>query len=171
MTRKLAATAALTAGLLMIGSAGAAVAVPAVDAGFLGKGEVQTAFGWNNKALQTNAEDVAFSLRTETVYSYTCTWTTGPEHNQKEHVKEGIPSEAAVAADAAFDARKNSQITGFTLGELGEPTVDGTIPTDGGACSNGPNGTISEVEIVDVTSSLYATHGGATVLVQHATTG
>lgn len=50
---------------------------PTTGAGFVGKGDVQTAFGWNNQALQANAADVTFSYNAVDTYSATCSWITG----------------------------------------------------------------------------------------------
>ena len=70
---KLAAIAGTTLlGLSVANAASASVQVdPATGAGFVGKGDVQTAFGWSNKTLQDNATSVRFS--TEQVTSQVVT--------------------------------------------------------------------------------------------------
>jgi len=55
------AVAALTIG----GGAGATVTVNNDGSGFVGKGDVQAAFGWNNAQFQRNAAAVTFSLANE----------------------------------------------------------------------------------------------------------
>jgi hypothetical protein len=58
-----------------------AVTIPAANAavtfnetngtGFVGKGDVQVAFAWNNKQLQTNAKDVSFSFTQDATQAVT----------------------------------------------------------------------------------------------------
>ena len=68
MLRKAALTLAGTA-VVALGSAGVASAAVTFDSdtgvGFVGKGDVQLAFGWNNTQLQKNAPGVAFSSSQE----------------------------------------------------------------------------------------------------------
>ena len=50
--------------------------------GFVGKGEVQTAFGWNNATMQKNQTDVTFTAEQPTTQSLTQSVSqTGVEHN------------------------------------------------------------------------------------------
>ncbi|MEU0217673.1 hypothetical protein ABZ281_22310 [Streptomyces sp. NPDC006265] len=70
-TGVLAATAAAV--LVVAGPAAASVALdPATGTGFVGKGDVQTSFAWNNKQLQTNSDGVSFTYATTTHYSAVC---------------------------------------------------------------------------------------------------
>ena len=67
--RKIAAVAALGAGLLVAGAANAsAYTMDSSGIGWVGKGEVQSAYGWNNKAMQNNVGGVTF------VYEATATY-------------------------------------------------------------------------------------------------
>lgn len=64
MTRRLGTIAAVSSvGMLAMGGTAAAAVTydPATGHGFVGKGEVQIAYGWNNSALQKNAKDVTFT--------------------------------------------------------------------------------------------------------------
>jgi hypothetical protein len=45
---------------------------PETGTGFVGKGDVQTAFGWNNKQLQDNAGLVQFRATTTSETTWTC---------------------------------------------------------------------------------------------------
>src|SRR4051794_13995537 len=55
-----AATAAIAAPLAL-GSAANAYTMDGTGKGFVGKGEVQSAFGWNNATMQTNHTSITFS--------------------------------------------------------------------------------------------------------------
>lgn len=45
--------------------------------GFVGKGDVQEAFGWNNAQLQQSAGDVEFVVKSTAEYDFDCAWYTG----------------------------------------------------------------------------------------------
>ena len=139
--------------------------------GFVGKGDVQLAFGWNNAQLQKNASLVTFSYDSVDTYSATCTWVTGEgtkgekihnvEHNRR----------ASVASTVAFSARTHSQIDGFILTALGDTVTEGTAPVVGGTCvggetGNGQDGTWSAVTLVSSTGGLYVNYGGIAVLLK-----
>src|SRR5688500_14313060 len=57
--------------------------------GFVGKGDVQLAFGWNNKQLQdaVKADAISFTYAVSESHSVTCEWTTGPSANPTTHVQ------------------------------------------------------------------------------------
>ncbi|MGY4645795.1 hypothetical protein [Cellulomonas sp. URHB0016] len=67
--------ALLGASTLVVAGAGAAQASVTLDAasgaGFVGKGDVQTALGWNNAVLQKNAESLTFTSRQAAAQSVT----------------------------------------------------------------------------------------------------
>ncbi len=122
----------------------AAVVVDENGVGFVGKGDVQNVYGWNNAQLQANAEHVRFRFVAITQAEWECEWWTGPEHNRKYHAnnKEVVTE---LSANIAYDARKNKQgqITGFNLnGFVGEPEVygDGGEPGDCGGGDGSGNG-------------------------------
>src|SRR5262245_53131892 len=52
-------TAAIATGTL----ASAGVTVDATGHGFVGKGDIQSAMGWNNDALQRNAATLSFTIK------------------------------------------------------------------------------------------------------------
>ena len=59
----LVTTVAATVATLALGATAASASVnvdPATGSGFIGKGDVQLAYGWNNATLQTNASSVGF---------------------------------------------------------------------------------------------------------------
>jgi hypothetical protein len=62
--------------LALAGFTGAALAAvtfdPDTGKGFVGKGDVQNAFGWNDKALSTNVGGVSFSYSTTQTHQWDC---------------------------------------------------------------------------------------------------
>lgn len=175
LVRKIAAGVAGTALAIGMAAAPASASVtfdPATGTGFVGKGDVQLAFGWNNQTLQTNASGIAFSYNNVATYSATCTWVTGEGTRGEQTHNVDIPRETSVNAEIAFETRKNNQsmITGFNLNGFGETTTEGTIPIVGDACVGNPDGvahdgTWSEVTLVRSSDGgLYVNYDGASVL-------
>ena len=68
----LTAAAAIAAPVALAGSASAAT-IDAAGRGFVGKGEVQTAFGWNNAAAPKNQAAVTFTAKQPTTQALTQT--------------------------------------------------------------------------------------------------
>lgn len=100
-------------------SINAAVTYDSDGIGFVGKGDIQTVFDWNNSQLQENAAKLHFRFISAGTASWVCEWWTGPENNRKYHAVEASVS-TSVDAQAAIDPRKNSKgmITGFSLNGL-----------------------------------------------------
>lgn len=160
------------AGAMAIGSvAGAAVIFdPATGTGFVGKGDVQLAIGWNNKQLQDNAADVTFAYNDVVSYEWFCyreTTTGGPEPKVVPHTNERARSQA-VDGDVNADPRQKkgqSQFTGFTLnGWDGDPDLGafegpalGSCPNDGIVIDQAAyeaDGSIVKVDIEDLAPTL-----------------
>lgn len=97
---------------------------PANGTGFVGKGDVQTAFGWNNAQLQNNARGLAFQYYSTTTATWTCQWVTGEgTRGQRTHTLDRTTIQGLVGA-VAHDARTRNQITGFILtGWNGTPQI------------------------------------------------
>ncbi len=53
--------------------------------GFVGKGDLQTPWGWNNATMNANASGVTFVYSQEGHWQYDCEWWTGPANNRKYH--------------------------------------------------------------------------------------
>lgn len=117
--------------LSLVGASALLVANSAVHydengVGFVGKGDVQSLFDWNNSMMQENAHLVQFRFMSAgTVYWY-CTWTTGPASNQTVHIQKRPEVSIGVNGAVAYDARRNrnGQVTGFILhgvDEYGNP--------------------------------------------------
>lgn len=142
---------------------------PATGIGFVGKGDVQLAFGWNDQALQINAPSVGFTYNSTESYDAVCTWVTGEGTRGEKTHNVTFNKTTVVNSTIAYEARKNSQgkITGFNLTGLGTVTTDGVVPVVGGAClGEGADGTYSSVTPTGSTGGLYVNFGTSSVLLQ-----
>lgn len=143
----------------------AAVNVGIDGVGFVGKGDVQLAFGWNNKALQDNAGNVGFVFEVSQGFEAECTWWTGPANNRKMHtvtVTDGLN----IDANLAYDARTMKQITGFNLNGTGNDYQIGSVPELGDTChGEGTGATVTSVTLIEGSESggLYVTFNGTKV--------
>jgi hypothetical protein len=144
----------------MLVAAGAVFAVvtfdPASGTGFVGKGDVQTAFGWNNNQLQQNAGSVNFEVQKVTEYSWTCKRDAGEQTQERART---------TTAQQVVDkiARERNQITGFNLlGYSGPETVSSSDGPPLGSCPTG--WTADPISSEVISSALYATYNGQSVL-------
>lgn len=141
----------LAAAVALAVSSAAVAAVsfnPSTGTGFIGKGDVQLAFGWNNAQLQRNAASVTFTYATTATYNVTCEWNTYTNGNKNKEVKvvphkevEGLSvvSQALFAKD--LRTNKNGDVTGFNLlGYSGSAPGAGTVPTVGDGVYCNANG-------------------------------
>lgn len=163
--RKIAIAAAIAAATISTASIAAVIFNSEDGTGWVGKGDVQTAFGWNNKAAQDNANKVSFSAESEERFQVTCEWTTGPEHNRKTH-DVSRPIHRSVSSAIGYDARKTGQYTGYHLLGYGAAVGGGDAPAVGGQCPNGHFGTITEVSGgggEGSSTTLYVTYNGVSV--------
>lgn len=125
--RKLMKGALALAACLAVGTAAYAVVVIDEDGyGFVGKGDIQDLFGWNDATLQANASALSFVFTSSEATSWDCEWYTGPDRNRTRHTVERSTVQD-VSTSIAYDARKNKngKITGFNLNGFGAPTVSG----------------------------------------------
>lgn len=122
-----------TLALALAGFAGAAHAAITIDengVGFVGKGDVQLLFDWNNAQLQANAENLLFRLSAYESVSWTCDRDAGPQTQTRTRT-------TSLDASIAYSARVKNQVTGFNLtGYFGEPVEE----TDGPAYHSCPTG-------------------------------
>ncbi len=109
---KIASAGAAAAAVVVIAAAPATASVSfdsSTGTGFVGKGDVQTALGWNNAALQKNASSLTFttsqpasqalsqsasqsasqSVSQSVTRMLSCTVTNGSETNSKTFVRDG----------------------------------------------------------------------------------
>lgn len=142
----------------------------ATGTGFVGKGVVQTPFGWNNAAAQRNATLVTFTYEVIETYDVTIEFDTG-NPNQPKSIKHHVVTQnksSAVNANIASDPRRTGQYTGWNLLGFGSTVVSGdAIPDVGNSCPNGNLGTcvVTDVQMSSSTGGLYAHFGGNSVLI------
>jgi hypothetical protein len=128
-SRILLSAAALTlsaAALAFATSASADVTFdPSSGTGFVGKGDVQSPFGWNNAMLQSYANALSFNFEAEAVYDVTCEKETA-----KSTLRKAFKRSRATDLSIEFELRQNKRmVTGFHLigyGDEVESTVDGS---------------------------------------------
>jgi hypothetical protein len=105
--------------------------------GFVGKGDVQLALGWNNKQLQDNANNVTFRAVSTTVSEVS--WTCTNSNNQNEQQRERTTTTTAQGVLSSV-ARERNQITGFNLTGYSSTSSSGST-SDGpqlNSCPSGP---------------------------------
>lgn len=126
MSRKLV-IAALTAMLVLVVAVSVALAIvtfdPSTGAGFVGKGDVQLAFGWNNATLQQNANAIGFSYNYGQIAYQDCEATIG-----RFTISATLRRIQLVHDVIQYDARTHKQVDGFVLQGYGTITVFGATP-------------------------------------------
>jgi hypothetical protein len=135
------AAAALMLGLTA-GVANAAITYdPATDTGFVGKGDVQYTYGWNNRALNDNAGSLKFARQDKLVeeWSWECRTVTnnGSIKEQEKKTKE-ISFTRTIVSKVVRDNKK--QVTGFGLDGLAGAaikTIESPAEDDAGYCKPG----------------------------------
>jgi len=141
---------------------------PADGTGFVGKGDLQLAFGWNNAQAQSSVGSVTYRYDGTEVYTAVCTWTTGEGTRGEQTHNVSHTKSAGISGTVLFDARKNSQgqITGVMLnGYYGQVTELGTAPVVGDPCPGNPgtDGVWTSVTLTSASVGLYATYNGTSV--------
>ncbi len=122
--------------------------------GFVGKGDVQTALGWNNKQLQDYADKLVFTYETVETFEITVEWTTGEgTKGEKTHTVEHKRT-SAVNGNVEHHARTATQITGFNLTGLKSVTTEGSIPKFGDTFPGNSGHEVTKVELVSTISTL-----------------
>jgi hypothetical protein len=146
-------------------AAGAAVIFDATTGtGFVGKGDVQQVYGWNNKALQDNAGSVQFRAVSTTVTEVTWICTNDKNENLQDRSRTTTTSIAGLVS--SIGRQGPTQITGFNLlGYNGDPTESSS--TDGPPLNSCPSGPWSlttpagDPEVVSSTSALEVSIDGS----------
>jgi hypothetical protein len=138
--------------------------------GFIGKGDVQAAFGWNNATMQQRHTAVTFSYELSVGYTFACEWWTGPDHNLTYHSNTKSKS-TELTASLAADSRKTGQWTGWNIGDVptgGAGAPDAPVDADCGAVGNGMKSIVEgSVEASgDPAPALYAHWDTQTVRLQ-----
>jgi hypothetical protein len=119
--------AAAAAVALFATAAYAGWTLDAAGNGFVGKGDVQTALGWNNAELQANAanpDNLVFSYEDRVVLAQLC---------EKDGVREDMTKDftrvRSISSDVSYDARKVNQVSGFFLTGFSDLS-DSAMPAD-----------------------------------------
>jgi hypothetical protein len=128
--RKLFIIAASIAALAIPAAAIASVSVDASGTGFVGKGDVQNALGWNNATFDRNALSVGFTQKSVTSahYALRC---NGTDYVDDMAVTRTTP----VTATPIYNAGNGRQITGWNLTGVATETASTTTHTDPNARS------------------------------------
>lgn len=160
------AATAFAASLALATPATAAVTFdPGTGTGFVGKGDVQLAFGWNNTQLQSRATGVSFAAVSETVTEVSWICTNTKNENTQERARTTTTSTSGIVSGVTRDSKK--QVSGFNLtGYSGTATENSS--TDGPPTNSCPTNWVlttpaGDPEVVSQSSTLTATHGGVTV--------
>jgi hypothetical protein len=165
--RKIALAAAAAFAVVSTAAVASVTFDPSTGTGFVGKGDVQLVFGWNNAAAQSRSTSVTFKYQASTTYDVTIDFDTGnPLHNVTHHSVTQNTSTAVTSAIAS-EARKTGQYTGWNLTGLGATTTSGDpVPNVGDSCPNGNLGTCQVTAVTPISSvgGLYVTYGGNSVL-------
>jgi hypothetical protein len=170
---KIASALAAAAATVVLAAAPAMASVSfdsSTGTGFVGKGDVQLAFGWNNKALQDNASNLVFSVSSTEESQWTCVKMVVTGNGSVNEIVQERSSTTTTEGIAYSIARENSKgkdgpITGFILnGYNGGVTTSHSGPAVG-SC---PNDNSEFVEGSVVTENvggggLSVTFGGTTV--------
>jgi hypothetical protein len=127
--------AALVVPALLIVSAlpAAAVVTRLVDQDadwFVGKGDIQSAFGWDAKTTDARIDSVTFTYAWERHYTYECQAVTGSGQTRTVHVQEDLSGTLETARATAYETRTSKRsttttITGVLVTLSGQPDVDG----------------------------------------------
>jgi hypothetical protein len=172
----LRSTKLVAAALMLTASAAVFASVtfdPVSGTGFVGKGDVQSAFGWNNAALQRNAGGVTFAAEVRQVRAQQCVLQDGSVQTFAGY-RTGTQT---LASSIAYDARTHKQIDGFFLtGYVGDASFgdwSDWVGPNGETFGNACGGVPGEVNIhpigepivtADPTGTkLFVIYGGSSV--------
>jgi hypothetical protein len=114
MSVRVPVVAALAAAALAVTASPALAVVsfdPVTGTGFVGKGDVQLALGWNNKQLQEGATSLTFT--TFARFSSWTTWECTAEDGTLLPQRNGFSSDSW--AEIGYEVRGEPQATGFVL--------------------------------------------------------
>jgi hypothetical protein len=137
MRTKKALVMGLAVCVAMVSVVYAAVIIDDEGIGFVGKGDVQLVYDWNNKDLQDNAEDVQFRMNSEVVTEVSWICTNSNNDNIQERERTTTTASYGLLESVA---RLKNQTTGFNLNGWDEDTFESSSFTDGPAINSCPSG-------------------------------
>ena len=128
---------------------------------FVGKGDVQTFFGWNNPRMQANAAYIEFRIASSTTTTWTCTKLQVLGNGNTNEIVQNRQNSSSTQGVFTTQGRTNSQgpVTGFNLTLNGAATVQNDGPAIG-SCPANPSGFVYDNNAVTVTSG-----GGLQIMV------
>ncbi len=161
------AAATFAASLGLMAPASAAVTFdPDTGTGFVGKGDVQTVLGWNDRQLQANADNVDFSATSTTVTEVSWVCTNDRNENTQERQRT-TTTETTGVVDTVARTNKNGSVTGFNLtGYQGTPETSSS--TEGNPLNSCPSGPwvlttpAGDPEVISQTSTVNVRYDGNT---------
>lgn len=112
---------------------------PTAGTGFVGKGDVQIAFGWNNAVMQSRHTSVTFAVDQSVSYDVTCEWTTVTGGKDSKTIPHEATIHRNISSSAAVDAtsRKTGQYTGWFLTGYTDGFSSVVLPVVGDPCPQG----------------------------------
>ena len=134
MRRKMmiVALVAMIAIMMIASTVSAAVTFDASGSGFVGKGDVQTMYGWNNKQMNDRAGSISFKAEQKVTeyYVWECVSTTNERITERSNRVTTFqrPITDTVARD------KKNNVTGFSL--KGSPGTSTTSVNGAEGCTN-----------------------------------
>ena len=144
--------------------------------GFVGKGDVQLAFGWNNQQANNNASLLSFKTVQNTSYDATCEWDTitGGKNSKLIHHIVTNTKTSSINGSVAYEARKGAgiaNVNGFNLMGYGSVvTIGAPVPNVGDSCAPGSDNSGTDGVLTAVVPSadnapatLYVSFGGSDV--------
>lgn len=140
---------AVAAASFMISSAAyAAVTYDPATGGFAGKGDIQSAFGWNNTEMQAAANQIDFLWEVSgATYEIVCEFDTQSE-GKKSEIKHHVSSETlstSVSGTVQGDPRaKRQDVTGFNLGAANLSGSSVGVPSVGDPCKFGQGNSFND---------------------------
>jgi hypothetical protein len=130
--------------ILAVGAFAAVTFDPATGTGFVGKGDVQLVYGWNNKQLQDNASTVDFRVSSESITSWTCSKPNpgNPDQPDIVNLRSSTVTTQGLVTNVARETSKgkNGPITGFNLTGYDGSTTTTTTGDALGSCPAVPSG-------------------------------
>lgn len=124
MRKLICAVGFLSVFALGSGTAAAATFDSSTGVGFVGKGDIQSLYGWNNQTLQAQADSVAFRYEAEAVLS--TEWECTNPNTGNETVKTTTVT-TTIRNGVSNVTRVRNQVTGFILTGWRPPYVNNTV--------------------------------------------
>ncbi len=150
-------TGLLTLGVATSGAHAEVIYDATTGTGFVGKGDVQLALGYNNAQMQSNAGNLVFTTESEDKYDIVVEWDTdaGKKIIHHEVTRHKTQSFSDVIS---YDAKTKKQVVGFNLTGIASETVGGYVPQVGEEFG-GPGQLVTEVNVVSHTESGLEVNG------------